>query len=386
MDQNRGYNTRYTNGGHAFENTLLDALMLFEEGNAKKLLIGGIEEISNYNYNIDFLADHYKEVAVGNFDLIDSLTKGSVCGEGSNMFIVESAASEYYAKIEDVEQLTFPKEKDIELCINSILENKINNNDIYENRENIKAILRSISNKTNDYNADIYNFKVLIINSDLSIDKIILNNNIIIKFKKQSIITINLLLDYFDIKNIVFSEDINGEEYIFTIKNDLHKYFVEDMKNYNIEIEKFKIIKENKNISKGKIKFIDNILHDNILLDSDYFSKYHKYVMKNEQNVKKMYEIRKYIKDKLLSNIYTDEYYNNLSKNKRIYIIGTLLKNILSNSNNNLYNKKELQIVLEEINASSRTDIKNWFSMSLEKFKYDYINDISENIIETDNE
>lgn len=265
-------------------------------------------------------------------------------------------------------------------------ENKINNNDIYENRENIKAILRSISNKTNDYNADIYNFKVLIINSDLSIDKIILNNNIIIKFKKQSIITINLLLDYFDIKNIVFSEDINGEEYIFTIKNDLHKYFVEDMKNYNIEIEKFKIIKENKNISKGKIKFIDNILHDNILLDSDYFSKYHKYVMKNEQNVKKMYEIRKYIKDKLLSNIYTDEYYNNLSKNKRIYIIGTLLKNILSNSNNNLYNKKELQIVLEEINASSRTDIKNWFSMSLEKFKYDYINDISENIIETDNE
>ena len=28
----------------------------FEEGNAKKLLIGGIEEISNYNYNIDFLS------------------------------------------------------------------------------------------------------------------------------------------------------------------------------------------------------------------------------------------------------------------------------------------------------------------------------------------
>ena len=131
MDQNRGYNTTYTNGGHAFENTLLDALMLFEEGNAKKLLIGGIEEISNYNYNIDFLADHYKEVAVGNFDLIDSLTKGSVCGEGSNMFIVESAASEYYAKIEDVEQLTFPKEKDIELCINSILErNRIQHSDI----------------------------------------------------------------------------------------------------------------------------------------------------------------------------------------------------------------------------------------------------------------
>ncbi len=121
MDQNRGYNTTYTNGGHAFENTLLDALLLFEEGNAEKLLIGGIEEISNYNYNIDFLADHYKEVAVGNFDLIDSLTSGSVCGEGSNMFIVEKNATEYYAKIHDVAQLTYPKESDIETCIDDIL-------------------------------------------------------------------------------------------------------------------------------------------------------------------------------------------------------------------------------------------------------------------------
>jgi len=131
MDQNRGYNTTYTNGGHAFENTLLDALMLFEEGNAKKLLIGGIEEISTYNYNIDFLADHYKEVAVGNFDLIESLTKGSVCGEGSNMFIVEAQASEYLAKIEDVAQLTFPKKTDIKLCIDALLKkNNLHYSDI----------------------------------------------------------------------------------------------------------------------------------------------------------------------------------------------------------------------------------------------------------------
>lgn len=131
MDQNRGYNTTYTNGGHAFENTLIDALMLFEEGNAKKLLIGGIEEISNYNYNIDFLADHYKEIAVGSFNLIESLTKGTVCGEGSNMFIVESEADNYYAKIEDVAQMTFPKEIDIDQCLTSMLNRlKLNKSDI----------------------------------------------------------------------------------------------------------------------------------------------------------------------------------------------------------------------------------------------------------------
>jgi len=131
MDENRGYNTTYTNGGHAFENTLIDALMLFEEGNAKKLLIGGIEEISNYNYNIDFLADHYKEIAVGNFNLIESLTKGTVCGEGSNMFIVESEAVEYYAKIEDVAQMTFPKEIDLDVCINAMLNRlRLNKTDI----------------------------------------------------------------------------------------------------------------------------------------------------------------------------------------------------------------------------------------------------------------
>ena len=131
MDQNRGYNTTYTNGGHAFENTLIDALLLFEEGNAEKLLIGGIEEISNYNYNIDFLADHYKEIAVGNFELIDSLTKGSVCGEGSSMFIVERNASDYYARIVDVAQLTYPKTEDISTCITDFLQrNSIKHSDI----------------------------------------------------------------------------------------------------------------------------------------------------------------------------------------------------------------------------------------------------------------
>ena len=73
-------------------------------------------------------------------------------------------------------------------------------------------------------------------------DKIILNNNIIISFKKQSIIIIKLLIEFFNIKNVVFSEDIIDQEYNITIKKDVHKEFEDDAKLLGINIEKFEII------------------------------------------------------------------------------------------------------------------------------------------------
>ena len=267
---------------------------------------------------------------------------------------------------------------------------------IYDNRQNIKAIIRRVNNKENlsissnssnsgnsDKVGNVYGFKTLIINRDLSIDKIILNNNIIISFKKQSIIIIKLLIEFFNIKNVVFSEDIIDQEYNITIKKDVHKEFEDDAKLLGINIEKFEIIKETKNNIRGKIKFTDYELDDNIQLNSDYFNKYHKYVSKNDETNKRMYEIRKYIKGKLLSSKYTDEFYSNLSKNPRANIINTILDDIVED---NKYSKRELQIILEEIDLSSIKSIKNWYSLSLGNFKYDYINDISENIIETDNE
>jgi hypothetical protein len=262
------------------------------------------------------------------------------------------------------------------------MKHETHSNDIYENRINIRAIIRRVNNIEKN-SEEVYGFKTLIINNDLSIDKIVLHNNVIITFKKQSIIFINLLIQFFNIKNIVFSEDIIGDLYNISVKNDVHKEFIEDAKGAGIKVETFEIKKETKVITKGTIKYTDHAINDNIVLNSDYFNKFHKYVNKNNETTNDMYAIRKYIKKKLLSATYTDEFYNNLAKHSRAHIIDTLLKDIAENSK---YDPRTLQIVLEEIDLSSRNSIKNWYSISLGNFKYDYINEISENIIENGNE
>jgi len=131
MGQCKGYNTTYTNGGLAFENALLDGLLLFQQGACSKILLGGIEEISDYNYNIDSLVNKYKETAVKNSELIDATTPGTVCGEGACMFIMERNPKNYYAKIEDVGQITYPNKEDLAYCMDEMLKrNKLNRSDI----------------------------------------------------------------------------------------------------------------------------------------------------------------------------------------------------------------------------------------------------------------
>ena len=89
MSGNTNYNITHVHQGLAFENALLDAGLLFEEDNAESVLVGGIEEISEHNYNIDFLSGFYKTEVVDSENLLQSKTKGTVCGEGAAMFILD---------------------------------------------------------------------------------------------------------------------------------------------------------------------------------------------------------------------------------------------------------------------------------------------------------
>lgn len=121
MGENRGYNITYTNGGLAFENAVLDALLLMQEGAADKLLLGGIEEISDYNYHIDSLSDKYKKEVVSDQDLLSSETSGTVCGEGAAMFVVHSDPAGALAQIVDVAHTTYPVQSDLSYSIQEML-------------------------------------------------------------------------------------------------------------------------------------------------------------------------------------------------------------------------------------------------------------------------
>jgi hypothetical protein len=97
---NKNYNITHVQSGLSFENALLDAAMLIADNNESAYLVGGLDEISDYNYNIDWLGGWYKMEAVDDSDFYNINTKGSIAGEGSAMFIVNNKNEHAVAQLE----------------------------------------------------------------------------------------------------------------------------------------------------------------------------------------------------------------------------------------------------------------------------------------------
>ncbi|MBL4594062.1 MAG: beta-ketoacyl synthase chain length factor [Flavobacteriales bacterium] len=122
MSKNTGYNNTHMGIGTAFESTLLDAFLLFEEGEASKLLIGNVEETSQHHYNIDAYAGYFKTEEISSTELFNSNSKGSICGEGAAMFVVSNKKENALCKLVDVHQFTYPKSENIEERVSQFLE------------------------------------------------------------------------------------------------------------------------------------------------------------------------------------------------------------------------------------------------------------------------
>ena len=96
--KNKGYNATHVHRGLAFEMALLDVQMLLNENPQNKYLIGGVEEISTYNFNIDFLAKWFREIEIDNFDLYNDKFEGTIAGEGASMYSVSLNSNDSLAK------------------------------------------------------------------------------------------------------------------------------------------------------------------------------------------------------------------------------------------------------------------------------------------------
>jgi 3-oxoacyl-(acyl-carrier-protein) synthase len=104
MLRNTGYNITHVHRGLAFENALLDARMYLTENPGHKLLLGGVDEISAYNFNIDLLAGWFKPEDTSSKEMYTHHSPGSFAGEGSVMFYVDSIKRTNSVKV--VDQLT----------------------------------------------------------------------------------------------------------------------------------------------------------------------------------------------------------------------------------------------------------------------------------------
>ena len=82
------YNLTYVNDYLSFENALLDSLMRIAENPAEKVLLAGIDEMTDAYFRITDNAGWWKKNIKNNLELYDGHEPGSIAGEGAAFFLV----------------------------------------------------------------------------------------------------------------------------------------------------------------------------------------------------------------------------------------------------------------------------------------------------------
>ncbi|WP_281321869.1 beta-ketoacyl synthase N-terminal-like domain-containing protein [Flavobacterium aestivum] len=102
--QCKAYNLTYVNGSVSFESALFDAKMMIEEGDASRILVGGIDETADYTIALFKLAGFIKKENQSPYSILESTTNGVVFGEGATFFVLENEIKENtFAEILDIE-------------------------------------------------------------------------------------------------------------------------------------------------------------------------------------------------------------------------------------------------------------------------------------------
>ena len=99
VTKNHQYNITHVHRGFAFENALLDVMMLLKENQEAGYLLGCTDEISAYNYNIDRLDGWFRKEPLLNTDLFQRPAQGSIAGEGAFMVWMNNLAAGAVARL-----------------------------------------------------------------------------------------------------------------------------------------------------------------------------------------------------------------------------------------------------------------------------------------------
>lgn len=126
LSRNKRYNITHVHGGLAFENALIDAAMLLKEDPSNTYLVGGVDEIGIYNYNIDRLQGWYKKEPVSSWRLYEPGSQGSLAGEGAAMFIVNNNEENAVARMEGLTTLNSTEESGVRDRLEWFLDKQLN--------------------------------------------------------------------------------------------------------------------------------------------------------------------------------------------------------------------------------------------------------------------
>jgi 3-oxoacyl-(acyl-carrier-protein) synthase len=118
------YNNTIVHRGFSFENSLLDAISLIQDGEASNALVGGVDEITNASHAILSRFGLYRNGPVSSNDILMSESRGTIAGEGAAFFLLsEDMSDKNYAELNAVRTFYKPAGVDeIEKNIISFLE------------------------------------------------------------------------------------------------------------------------------------------------------------------------------------------------------------------------------------------------------------------------
>lgn len=129
FSKNHGYNNTHVHRGMAFENAIIDVAMQVSENPQSNYLLGGVDEISNYNYRISYLDGLYKKEFISIEDLYLSNTPGSIAGEGAAMFIVNGLKENSIAKVAAIKTLHTENLSEVTEQLNLFISQQMSQND-----------------------------------------------------------------------------------------------------------------------------------------------------------------------------------------------------------------------------------------------------------------
>lgn len=130
--QCKAYNFTYVNAAVSFESAIIDAKMQIEANEASTILIGGVDEMSDYTAGLFQLAGFIKKKNDAPYSILDSKTTGAVYGEGATFFVLEDKKSpSTYAEILDVEIINHLEKDEVASRLQDFLKsNNLQINDI----------------------------------------------------------------------------------------------------------------------------------------------------------------------------------------------------------------------------------------------------------------
>ena len=273
------------------------------------------------------------------------------------------------------------------------IKNIINYHPNNNKKNNIFSNLKYINNLIKDQSQK-YSIETIIINDNYTIDKIMLKNNILIRFKQQGTIILPYLMKELNINNVVFLDDIIGDTYNITIVNKVYAKFenkINMLKDFGItldigvnnvrtsEIMKNTLTIHSDSSDSGDSSDISNSSNGQIILFGKK-SEFEEYSDKNANVIKRWASARLQVKNKLL--VLLESKSGELrehSKKGRAIFIKNLLDMVSEDEDNN---KKKIQIILEEIPIFTKEGINNWYANTLLHTKYDYINELSDKFVD----